>query len=83
MVAAYRLSIARGNVDEELAESIRLAYRFLLAGQYDERYAALLPSFERARGGFRHGLLIPTIRIDYNQHAGSALLRGVDYVMEP
>lgn len=83
MVAAYRISLARGEPDDELADSIRLAYRFLLAAQYDERFEQLLPNPERARGGFRHGLLGPITRIDFNQHAGSALLRGVDFVFEP
>jgi hypothetical protein len=78
MVAAYRLSVARGESDAELAEAIRAAYRFLLAAQFDERDAPLLPDPERARGGFRESLVVPLVRIDYNQHAGSALLRGVD-----
>ena len=81
MVGAYRLSVARGQPDERLADAIRTSYGFLLAAQYTDAYAPLLPNMDLARGGFRESAITPGIRIDYTQHAGSALARGVDFVM--
>jgi hypothetical protein len=81
MVAAYRISVSRGEPNVELGETLLSMYGFILGGQYTEAHAALLPNPQRALGGIRENLFIPTVRIDYNQHAGSALLRGVDLLL--
>ncbi|MBN1944471.1 MAG: terpene cyclase/mutase family protein [Bradymonadales bacterium] len=77
MVAAYRISVMNGQPDQDLADAIRRSARFLLAAQYRDGHRPLLPNPARALGGFRESALVPTIRIDYNQHAGSALLRAL------
>ena len=77
IVAAYRISVARGEPDLELAAAIRSTYGFMLAAQYGESHNPLFPNPDRANGGFRESPLVPLVRIDYNQHAGSAFIRGV------
>jgi hypothetical protein len=54
--------------------SIDLATRYLMQFQFRPASAMYLPNAQRALGGFRRGLGDFEIRIDYVQHAVSALL---------
>ena len=52
--------------------------RFLLAHQIRDDSAYLMPNPEAARGGFLMSDVKRYIRIDFVQHACSAMLRAVD-----
>lgn len=52
--------------------------RFLLRHQIGPEEEHMLPDPRRARGGFPASRVEWTIRIDYTQHAGSAILRSTD-----
>ena len=50
--------------------------------------AWMMPKPDAAKGGFRRSLVESEIRIDFTQHAASALIRGAveadsDYVLPP
>ena len=73
---AFRLAVLRG--DEEKADRFGLAVirsaRFMLHHQFTPENSYYLKNPERALGGNRGSLIHNDIRIDYNQHAMSAVL---------
>ncbi len=80
--SALQLTQATGDSAREARYRLRaqMGYRWLVSLQYSRDSAAGLRSPERAVGGFAQSLGDPRIRIDYNQHAISALVRGLRFV---
>jgi hypothetical protein len=58
----------------------RLGYAWLISLQYGRHNTEGLPDPGRSLGGFARSRNDPHIRIDYNQHAISALARGLRFV---
>lgn len=61
---------------EALRRQLELGLKFLLDHQIDDDDAWLMPAPERARGGFHMSEVNRHVRIDFVQHACSALLRA-------
>jgi len=75
LVSAYRLARSIGDVrSSKIASALRASARFQLAQQFTVENSGSLPNPARARGGFREGLTLPRIRIDFVQHNISSLL---------
>lgn len=75
-IAAYQLTRRRGAPDAAVLEQVRLGMRFLLQHQIADDGAYLMPNPAAARGGFLMNDVKRFIRIDFVQHAGSAMLRA-------
>ena len=58
----------------------RMGYSWLISLQYETHNTAGLLSPSRTIGGFSRSQNDSQIRIDYNQHAISALVRGLRFV---
>lgn len=79
---AVQLTKATGDTEREAFYRRRalMGYIWLLPLQYGSSELARLPTPRRALGGFAHSRNDPQIRIDYNQHGISALVRGLRFV---
>ena len=76
VVSAYELSEHHGRPDAVLRRQVELALGALLRDQVRLDNAWLMPSPARARGAIRRSLVEQDVRIDFTQHAASALIRG-------
>ncbi len=76
IISAYDLSRHHGEPDPELRDQAALALNALTRDQIRPANAWLMRSPRRATGGIRRSLVESEIRIDFTQHAASALIRG-------
>jgi hypothetical protein len=76
MVSAYLLGRHHGRADERIRMQVEAALRFLLQQQLQPDACYLCADPARSAGGFLESPAARRVRIDYVQHAGSALLRG-------
>jgi hypothetical protein len=77
-VATFEVAQKRGRSAEAatLRAQILAAFRFLLAHQLRDDGAYLSPSPKSARGGWLMSDVKRSVRIDFIQHCGAAMLRG-------
>ncbi len=88
VVSTERLSRHHGIEDPALRVQIADALDALSREQVRAENAWMMPKPDAAKGGFRRSLVESEIRIDFTQHAASALIRGAveadsDYVLPP
>jgi len=88
VVSTERLSRYHGIQDPALQRQVGDALDALSREQVRTDNAWMMPSPAAAAGGFRRSLVESEIRIDFTQHAASALIRGAteaesDYVLPP
>jgi hypothetical protein len=76
-MACYALG---GRKDAALRAQIRAAIEFIVRNQIGPDNDYLVRDPARARGALRESAVSDAVRIDYAQHAGSALLRAADLV---
>lgn len=76
-IATYLLSRAWNRPDELLADTIRLSVRYLVDQQIRPDDAYLFPDPDAATGGMFQTPVRPLVRIDFVQHAASAMLRSL------
>ncbi|MCC6555581.1 MAG: hypothetical protein IT372_21680 [Polyangiaceae bacterium] len=76
VVATYELSALHGEPAADVRAQAEAALAALLRDQLRPDNAWLAPSPESAAGGVRRSLVEPEIRLDFTQHAASALLDG-------
>jgi len=78
LISTYELGRYHGQHDTQLLRQVKLGLEALLREQFraDNSYLAKAP--QRARGGFRRSLVESDVRIDFTQHALSALIRGAN-----
>ena len=76
VISTYQLSLHHGRQDPVLHAQVRMALAALSRDQLrnDNSYLATSPS--AARGGIRRSVVQQDVRIDFTQHALSALIRG-------
>lgn len=74
---AYAIAIAVNDTYhiEKYNNSIRMGTRFILQTQYNENNTFYISNSPKAIGGFRYSLTSNDQRIDYTQHAISALIK--------
>ena len=80
-ISTYQMAKRRGRSPEALAETRRQILRgmgFLLAHQIDDDGAYLMAAPDAARGGLLMSDVARYVRIDFVQHACSAMLRAID-----
>jgi hypothetical protein len=82
MLSAYALGVHRGDPDPRIRDQILLAAAYLLRQQIrpDSDFAALGGDVD---GGMPESPIGRTVRIDYVQHTGSAMLRVADLLDPP
>jgi hypothetical protein len=78
MISAYELGRQQGRPDERIRAQVKEALRYLLQHQLAPDSCYLCADPARAAGGFLESPTARHVRIDFVQHAGSALLRGAD-----
>jgi hypothetical protein len=78
MISAYLLGRSHGRADERIRTQVREALRYLLQQQLQPESCYLCADPERAAGGFLESPTARHVRIDFVQHASSALLRGAE-----
>ncbi len=80
LISIHRIALRRGHdaAAREIAAAVRAGLRFLLAHQIRPDGALLMARPDAADGGFLQSDAIRTVRVDFVQHAGSALLRASD-----
>jgi hypothetical protein len=78
MISAYQLGRDHGQPDERIRTQIAEALRYLLQQQLQPDSCYLCGDPARAAGGFLESPTGRHVRIDFVQHAGSALLRGAE-----
>ncbi|MBI2897722.1 MAG: hypothetical protein HYY06_29460 [Deltaproteobacteria bacterium] len=78
MVSTALLHRKWGRRSPVIERQVFSAVRFLLRRQLGPQTEHLCPDPRRARGGFPASAVDLTIRIDYTQHAGSAILRSAE-----
>ncbi|MCB9709302.1 MAG: hypothetical protein H6714_10990 [Myxococcales bacterium] len=76
LISTYRLGLRHGVKDPALARQIRLGLSALLREQLRADNSYLVEDPSHAAGGFRRSLVESEMRIDFTQHALSALIRG-------
>ena len=76
IISSYALSRHHEQPDSALREQVELALDALTRDQIRLDNAWMMRSPRRARGGIRRSLVEQEIRIDFTQHAASALIRG-------
>lgn len=76
IISTYALSRHHDAEDPSLHDQIALALDALARDQVRGDNAYMMPHAEGARGGIRRSLVEQEIRIDFTQHAASALIRG-------
>lgn len=76
IISTYELSVLRGEEDEALAEQVRAGLDALSRDQIRPQNAWMMPQPAEATGGIRRSLVEQEVRIDFTQHAASALIRG-------
>jgi len=81
-VATYKLGQAMGRPNLVVLEQVRRSLSFLIRLRYAADAGPLFPRPDRAAGGMPGGFDDPVVRIDYVQHAGNALLGGVDILAD-
>jgi hypothetical protein len=82
MLSAYALGVHRGDPDPRIKDQILLAAAYLLRQQIgpDGDFAAVGGDVD---GGMPESPIARTVRIDYVQHTGSAMLRAADLLDPP
>ena len=81
-VATYRLSVLRGEPQPDILETVRRSLRYLVDQQFRPEGMYMFARPESALGGIGQTPLQPVVRIDYLEHSGSAMARGLDLVPE-
>lgn len=76
IISTYELSRHHDAEDPRLRDQIALALDALARDQVRSDNAYMMPHAQGARGGIRRSLVEQEIRIDFTQHAASALIRG-------
>jgi hypothetical protein len=76
IISAYELSRLHGAPDERLRRQAALALDALARDQIREGNSWMMRRPEYAAGGIRRSLVEQEVRIDFTQHAASALIRG-------
>lgn len=76
IVSTYELAKAHGRDTTRLHTQMQLALDALTRDQIREANAYLMPDPINALGGIRRSLVESEVRIDFTQHAISALIRG-------
>ena len=78
LISSYRVALRRGHVAvaARVAAGVRDSMRFLLARQIRPDGAWMMPDPAAAEGGFTMSDVKRQVRIDFVQHAGSAMLRA-------
>ena len=76
IVSTYELARHHGRDASRLAHQMGLALDALTRDQIRAANAYLMPSPKNADGGIRRSLVESEVRIDFTQHAISALIRG-------
>jgi hypothetical protein len=78
IISTYELSRHHDAQDSALRERISLALDALTRDQVRDDNAYMMRRPVAARGGIRRSLVEQEIRIDFTQHAASALIRGAN-----
>jgi hypothetical protein len=78
IISTYELSRHHDAQDSALREQISLALDALTRDQVRDDNAYMMRRPVAARGGIRRSLVEQEIRIDFTQHAASALIRGAN-----
>ena len=81
-MATYRLSVLRGEPQPDILETVRRSLRYLVDQQFRPEGMYMFARPESALGGIGQTPLQPVVRIDYLEHSGSAMARGLDLVPE-
>lgn len=76
LISTYELGLHHGHHDQRLLRQIEVGLGALLREQFRADNAYLAKAPQRAIGGFRRSLVESDTRIDFTQHALSALIRG-------
>jgi hypothetical protein len=76
MISTYKLSVHHGQADAVLKAQVRAALETLRRDQLREDNSYLATSPLDASGGVRRSIIQQDIRLDFTQHALSALIRG-------
>ncbi len=79
-VAAYKLSLARGEPRYDILNQIRLAFSYIIRHQVRLDNAYMFVDPWKADGAIRKSPVKYDVRIDYIQHTVSAMLNGLDFV---
>ncbi|WP_106094501.1 hypothetical protein [Enhygromyxa salina] len=82
MAAAIALKRARGEDVEADIEQMRDVIEFLLRQQWNKDNCFACTPHRTVVGGFSESMSAPEIRIDYTQHAWSALGHGGDWIYD-
>jgi len=82
IISTYELSRHHGAQDAALLEQISLALDALTRDQVRDHNAYMVRRPVAARSGIRRSLVEQEIRIDFTQHAASALIRGATLRLE-
>jgi len=78
IISSYALSRHHERPDSSLREQVELALDALARDQIRPENAWMMRDPSVARGGIRRSLVEQEIRIDFTQHAASALIRGAE-----
>ncbi|MCD6496938.1 MAG: hypothetical protein J7M25_01355 [Deltaproteobacteria bacterium] len=79
-VAAYRLSVARGERRRDILHQIRRAFSYIVRHQVRPENSYMFVDPAMADGAVRKSPVKFDVRIDYVQHTVVAMLRGLDLV---
>jgi hypothetical protein len=82
IVSTYRLASVHGRETEDIEAQIWRGLDALARDQIRPENSWMMPNPEAARGGIRRSLVEPEVRIDNNQHALTALMRGAHMTEE-
>lgn len=80
VISTWDLSVHHGQPDRELERQVAAALDALVRDQLRPANSWMMPDPAAAHGGIRRSLVEQDVRIDFTQHALSALIRGA--VME-
>jgi hypothetical protein len=78
MISTYRLSVHHGQADAVLKAQVLAALEALRRNQLRDDNSYLATSPLDASGGVRRSIVQQDIRLDFTQHALSALIRGAE-----
>ena len=79
-VAAYRLSVARGEPRYDILNQIRLAFSYIIRHQVRPENSYMFVDPWMVDGAIRKSPVKYDVRIDYIQHTVSAMIHGLDLV---
>jgi hypothetical protein len=81
-LSTYALAEHHGVRDREIREQVVIALDALVRDQIRADNSWLMPNPDAAAGGIRRSLVEQDVRIDFTQHAASALVRGAQLLRD-